>query len=692
MKTASIRFRLTAWYAGLLTAVVVALSAILFLHLEDYLERTLEETQLRRARQIAETLVSDAPRTGEAAVAQEVARLYVPEKSDRFIRLTGPDGRVFYISGAPNDQAFDPGAVPLAAPSPLPEFSRRQPVAGSPALLIGAVHVPGAGGSYLVEVGTSAAPVEALFRHLLLLLALGLPVVIVLAAAGGYFLVGRALRPVAKVAGKAEEITQHNLGERLPVARTGDELEGLSIALNHMITRLEDAFRNSKRFVADASHELRTPLTILRGELEVLAQEPDTPPEQRERLGSLLEEVERLSQIVERLFALSRLDAGEAQVEWVRFDLRELTAGVADQMTLLAEDKPDRRRLRHRAGRPGGRRPRPAEAGGGQPPRQRHQVHPGGRHGAPAGDGGGRPGPARGERHRHRHPGRGAAARLRPLFPRRPIPLQPAGGSGPGPGHRQIHLQRPRRHGRGRKRPPAGQQLPRQTATGPTENHLLSSIYETPPPSRLRRRAPPAHRIRRGARRRPAHRGRRPRPPRGSLHPGHDPGRVPPLSGGRAPCQGVRLSPEDRRRFRRPGEGGRPHRHPRGARIAGRAGPGRRHGPAGRGRRRGGPARKLPAGRGQPEPAQPHLPAGTRHLVGQGADGRRRRHGGQGRGRQVPDARELHPDHRALRRGRDRALRRSGGPDPDRHPPASRHCPWSGFRKTSGCGSIFQYR
>ena len=59
-----------------------------------------------------------------------------------------------------------------------------------------------------------------------------------------------------EIAGKAEQITQHNLGERLPVPKTGDELERLSTALNHMITRLDDAFRNSKRFVADASHEM----------------------------------------------------------------------------------------------------------------------------------------------------------------------------------------------------------------------------------------------------------------------------------------------------------------------------------------------------------------------------------------------------------------------------------------------------
>jgi signal transduction histidine kinase len=106
-----------------------------------------------------------------------------------------------------------------------------------------------------------------------------------------------------------------------------------------MITRLDDAFGNSKRFVADASHELRTPLTVIQGELENLAGDRRLPQDLRDRLGSTLEEVERLGKIVQKLFALSRLDAGEAQSEWVRLDLAALAGATSDQMLLLAEDR-----------------------------------------------------------------------------------------------------------------------------------------------------------------------------------------------------------------------------------------------------------------------------------------------------------------------------------------------------------------
>jgi signal transduction histidine kinase len=106
-----------------------------------------------------------------------------------------------------------------------------------------------------------------------------------------------------------------------------------------MISRLDDAFQQSKRFAADASHELRTPLTVLRSELESLAHNPLAASDPYERLGSLLQPVERLSKTVERLFALSRLDAGEAQTEWIAIDLGELVASTVDQMLLLAADK-----------------------------------------------------------------------------------------------------------------------------------------------------------------------------------------------------------------------------------------------------------------------------------------------------------------------------------------------------------------
>ena len=338
MNTSSIHFRLPAWYAGLLTLVYVLVAALLVQRVASFLEQNVLDTQARRARQIAATLVVPLAREAPATLAAQVRALYSPELSDRFIRITAADGSVLYRSGEPSDHSFVPTDVPPAPRAITRELRRRQDLPDGRALLIAAVQA-GDDPAYLVEVGVSSTSIAALLRQILWLTAMGLPIVLVLAVSGGYLLVKRALAPVERMAGKAELITHHNLAERLPVARTGDELERLASSLNRMVSRLDDAFQQSKRFAADASHELRTPLTVLRTELENLARHPQPGPDPYERLGSLLQPVERLSKTVERLFALSRLDAGEAQTEWIPIDLGELVATTVDQMLLLAADK-----------------------------------------------------------------------------------------------------------------------------------------------------------------------------------------------------------------------------------------------------------------------------------------------------------------------------------------------------------------
>jgi heavy metal sensor kinase len=338
VNTSSIRFRLSAWYAGLLTLAYVLFGALLMHSVQSFLEASVLDTQARRARQIASTLVTPLVPAAESTLVAQVKALYSPELSDRFIRLTRADGSVLYRSGEPSDHSFVPADVPPVPAAFGEELRRRQALPDGRTVLVTAVHAGGAA-KYTVEVGVSTAAIGALMRQLLWLTALGLPIMIVVAVSGGYLLVKRTLAPVERIASKAELITHHNLAERLPVARSGDELERLAISLNHMISRIDEAFQQSKRFVADASHELRTPLTVLRSELESLAHNPPPESDPYERLGSLLQPVERLSKTVERLFALSRLDAGEAQTEWIEIDLGELVATTADQMLLLAADK-----------------------------------------------------------------------------------------------------------------------------------------------------------------------------------------------------------------------------------------------------------------------------------------------------------------------------------------------------------------
>ncbi|HEV2329899.1 MAG TPA: ATP-binding protein [Verrucomicrobiae bacterium] len=338
MNTRSFSFRLVAWYTCLLTGIFVLLCALLYLDLSRFLEHNVEQSQIRRADQIADSLLSQIQKNGPSYAAAQAEAWFQPEISDRFIRITQTSGPLIYASGAPKDGSFDPSEVPPFQPSSDAQSFHKVKLSNGKALIVAALNYKIAhGGTYIVESGTLLDPME--LNHLILQLVIGLPLGVLIITAGGNILVRRALMPVERITRAAEQITQHNLSERLPVSRTGDELERLSISLNRMIARLDDAFQNSKRFVADASHELRTPLTILRGELETLIEDNRLEPEIRERAASMFEEAVRLTRIVEQLFTLSRLDAGEAQAEWSRFDLANLAKTTADQMSLLAEDK-----------------------------------------------------------------------------------------------------------------------------------------------------------------------------------------------------------------------------------------------------------------------------------------------------------------------------------------------------------------
>jgi signal transduction histidine kinase len=162
---------------------------------------------------------------------------------------------------------------------------------------------------------------------------------LLIAVAGGIVLVRQSLKPVRRIIGAAQDITYHNLQKRLPIANTGDELENLSIVLNDMIARLETAFQHSQRFSALASHELRTPLTIIIGDLEAILRSRQLNDDAREKVVSVLEEAEHLAKIVAGLFAITRLEAGEALREAVTLDLSELVLNTSEQMALMAEEK-----------------------------------------------------------------------------------------------------------------------------------------------------------------------------------------------------------------------------------------------------------------------------------------------------------------------------------------------------------------
>lgn len=183
---------------------------------------------------------------------------------------------------------------------------------------------------------------EAQLREILAVMVLGLPPIVALAAIGGYALARRALAPIDHLASEARRITADRLHERLSVPNPDDEIGRLAAVINQTLARLESSFEQLRRFTADASHELRTPLSVIRGIGEIGLGHTRTPAEYKEAIGSMLEEVDRLTRLVDTLLRLSRGDAGTVRLSREPTDLGCLTREVVASLGVLAEERNQR--------------------------------------------------------------------------------------------------------------------------------------------------------------------------------------------------------------------------------------------------------------------------------------------------------------------------------------------------------------
>jgi heavy metal sensor kinase len=168
---------------------------------------------------------------------------------------------------------------------------------------------------------------------------LAAPLAVALAALGGYFVARRSLAPVAAMAEQAKKITSESLAERLPNPNPHDELGQLAAVFNQTLERLENSFAELKRFTADASHELRTPLTALRTVGEVALRQGDNPLALRENIGSMLEEAQRLNDLIESLLTLARMESSKVSIKSEPVKLSEVVNEVRDHLNVLAAEK-----------------------------------------------------------------------------------------------------------------------------------------------------------------------------------------------------------------------------------------------------------------------------------------------------------------------------------------------------------------
>ena len=332
-----VRTRLTLWYMFVLASVLLVSWTLTTAFLFFQMRNQLDNFGVQDIETVEGLLYFDA--SGHLALNEEYHN-HPDSKQvlERLLEVRSADNdAVLYrnerlagraLGGEPVDRegqgGYSPRSVRLADGTRIRMVSRRHTLHGHP---------------LLIRLGYSEEPIFARCQELALASLSVLPIVLAIAGLAGYFLARRALEPLSQMALRARKITSENLHERLPVGDEGVELGNLARVFNDLLARLEQSFERLRRFTSDASHELRTPLTAIRSVGEVALQRSGTAEEYRDTIGSMLEEVNRLTSLVENLLTISRADAGTIQLHPTVFSAMDLARESAGLLEVLIEEK-----------------------------------------------------------------------------------------------------------------------------------------------------------------------------------------------------------------------------------------------------------------------------------------------------------------------------------------------------------------
>jgi heavy metal sensor kinase len=253
------------------------------------------------------------------------------------LEVWSPGGELLYRTEQLNGQPLGP--VPANLATGRQRAHSLQLPSGMRVRVIGRVHHMGRNNPLMVRLAVSEEPLWHEFREMVSILAIGLPVAVLLVAFTGYLVAARALKPVDAMAQRASRITAEQLNERLQIENPNDELGQLGAAFNTALARLELSFDQLQRFTADASHELRTPLTAIKSVGEVSLGMVGDANYYRDAIGSMLEEANRLTHLVDSLLTMARADGGRIQLHRTGVNLFELAKEACGLLDVLAEEK-----------------------------------------------------------------------------------------------------------------------------------------------------------------------------------------------------------------------------------------------------------------------------------------------------------------------------------------------------------------
>jgi two-component system, OmpR family, sensor kinase len=326
-----IRARLTLISAALMAVVLVGLSLFLYSRLQAELLASIDAGLRARAAVLVERLNEGGSVSGSS----------LAEGDEAFAQLLGQDGHVIIASRAV--------PVPILTPSEAAAINgvtiREQTVVTVEEPVHARLLATGIASGDVLVVGASLEDQDEALATLLALLAVGVPAAVLLASAVGWLVAGAALRPVEQLRREAEAISASEPGRRVGVPATGDELSRLAESLNRMLSRLDAALAQERRFMADASHELRTPLANLRAEIDVALRQQRSAEELTAALSSVREETGRLSSLADDLLVLARMSEDGIRLQREETDLDRLIADTLEGFSGRAADAGVR--LRH---------------------------------------------------------------------------------------------------------------------------------------------------------------------------------------------------------------------------------------------------------------------------------------------------------------------------------------------------------
>jgi heavy metal sensor kinase len=256
---------------------------------------------------------------------------------ERYMEVLSPDGQVLLRNDRLHDMKLGPQPGPNEGKAGYPARMFRLED-GTNVLAISHLHYLD-GEPLLLRVAYSTDPLKERVVEFVLMLLLALPVVLVAAGVAGYRIAGKALNPLELMARQTEQITALRLDERIPVENPDDELGHMARVLNDLLARLGESFEKLRHFTSDVAHELRTPLAAIRSVGEVGLQETQSAARYRDIIGSMLEEVARLTAMIDTLLTIAHADSGELRLHRTSFTLRELVRECVTVVGVLAEEK-----------------------------------------------------------------------------------------------------------------------------------------------------------------------------------------------------------------------------------------------------------------------------------------------------------------------------------------------------------------